>query len=200
MNPNILSELYKQHVGSEPQNIEELPASGSNRRYFRLSGEQSIIGVLGECKEENEAFLYMDRHFHDKGLNVPKVLAQVPDSMAYIQEDLGDLSLFKAIEKGRQTRVFSDDEKQLLIKTIRQLCQFQFAGADGMDFYRRISDESIRILRPGGILLLELGYGEADAVSALLASAGFTGISVKKDFRGIARMMLAVSPARRNYV
>ncbi len=134
MNPNILSELYKQHVGSEPQNIEELPASGSNRRYFRLSGEQSIIGVLGECKEENEAFLYMDRHFHDKGLNVPKVLAQVPDSMAYIQEDLGDLSLFKAIEKGRQTRVFSDDEKQLLIKTIRQLCQFQFAGADGMDF------------------------------------------------------------------
>ena len=134
MNPNILSELYKQHVGSEPQNIEELPASGSNRRYFRLSGEQSIIGVLGECKEENEAFLYMDRHFHDKGLNVPKVLAQAPDSMAYIQEDLGDLSLFKAIEKGRQTRVFSDDEKQLLIKTIRQLCQFQFAGADGMDF------------------------------------------------------------------
>lgn len=134
MNPNILSELYKQHVGSEPQNIEELPASGSNRRYFRLSGEQSIIGVLGECKEENEAFLYMDKHFHDKGLNVPKVLAQAPDSMAYIQEDLGDLSLFKAIEKGRQTRVFSDDEKQLLIKTIRQLCQFQFAGADGMDF------------------------------------------------------------------
>ncbi len=134
MSPNILSELYKQYVGSEPQTIDELPASGSNRRYFRLAGEQSIIGVLGECKEENLAFLYMDRHFSEKGLNVPRVLAQAPDSMAYIQEDLGDNSLFKAIEKGRQTRVFSDDEKQLLIKSIRQLCQFQFAGADGMDF------------------------------------------------------------------
>ena len=73
-------------------------------------------------------------------------------------------------------------------------------GADGMDFYRRISDESIRILKPGGILLLELGYGESDAVSSLLAAAGFTGITVRKDFSGIARMMLAVSPARRNYV
>ena len=73
-------------------------------------------------------------------------------------------------------------------------------GADGMDFYRRISDECVRILRPDGILLLELGYGESDAVSFLLAAAGFTGITVRKDFSGIARMMLAVSPARRNYV
>ena len=73
-------------------------------------------------------------------------------------------------------------------------------GADGMDFYRRISDECLRILRPDGILLLELGYGESDAVSSLLAAAGFTGITVRKDFSGIARMMLAVSPARRNYV
>ena len=73
-------------------------------------------------------------------------------------------------------------------------------GADGMDFYRRISDECVRILRPDGILLLELGYGESDAVSSLLAAAGFTGITVRKDFSGIARMMLAVSPARRNYV
>ena len=73
-------------------------------------------------------------------------------------------------------------------------------GADGMDFYRRISDECLRILRPDGILLLELGYGESDAVSSLLAAAGFTRITVRKDFSGIARMMLAVSPARRNYV
>ena len=134
MTTSVLSDLYKQTVGSEPTSIEELPASGSNRRYFRLSGEKSIIGVLGECKEENLAFISMDRHFHSKGLNVPEVLAQSPDGMAYIQEDLGDLSLFKAIEKGRLTKVFSDDEKQLLAKTIRQLCEFQFAGADGMDF------------------------------------------------------------------
>ena len=73
-------------------------------------------------------------------------------------------------------------------------------GTDGLDFYRRIAAESTRVLRPEGILLLEVGYGEAGAVSGLLATAGFTGITVRKDFRGIDRMLLAVCSARRNYV
>ena len=59
MDFTILSQLYAQVVGSEPTEIIELPASGSNRRYFRLLGERSIIGVIGTCKEENESFIYI---------------------------------------------------------------------------------------------------------------------------------------------
>ena len=55
---DTLIQLYKQVVGTEPAQIVELPSSGSNRRYFRLSGEQSLIGVVGTCYEENRAFLY----------------------------------------------------------------------------------------------------------------------------------------------
>ena len=130
----VLTELYKKVTNQEPTNIEELPSSGSNRRYFRISGVKSLIGVVGTCKEENEAFLYMSRHFFKKGLPVPEVFAHSDDYMSYIQEDLGDTLLFNAIEKGRKTRVFSDDEKQLLIKTIRLLPDIQFSGAVGMDF------------------------------------------------------------------
>ena len=133
-NHKVLSELYITYTNEEPQNIEELPSSGSNRRYFRLPGKQSLIGVIGTCKEENEAFLYMDAHFISKGLPVPKVLLHSEDKMAYIQEDLGDTLLFNAIEKGRKTTVFSEEEKILLSKTIRLLPDIQFAGADGMDF------------------------------------------------------------------
>ena len=133
-NHKVLSELYITYTNEEPQNIEELPSSGYNRRYFRLSGKQSLIGVIGTCKEENEAFLYMDAHFISKGLPVPKVLLHSEDKMAYIQEDLGDTLLFNAIEKGRKTTVFSEEEKILLSKTIRLLPDIQFAGADGMDF------------------------------------------------------------------
>ena len=133
-NHKVLSELYITYTNEEPQNIEELPSSGSNRRYFRLSGKQSLIGVIGTCTEENEAFLYMDAHFISKGLPVPKVLLHSEDKMAYIQEDLGDTLLFNAIEKGRKTTVFSEEEKILLSKTIRLLPDIQFAGADGMDF------------------------------------------------------------------
>lgn len=129
-----LVDLYKDLVGYIPQQIDELPSSGSNRRYFRLTGPKNVIGVIGTCLEENEAFLYLDRHFLSKDLNVPKVLAISPDRMAYLQQDLGDVSLFDAIEKGRLTSSFSLTEKELLVKTIRHLPDIQFAGAVGLDF------------------------------------------------------------------
>lgn len=132
----ILSGLFEKVTGKKPEKIVEMPSSGSNRRYFRISDADgcSLIGVIGTCREENKAFLYMSDHFKSKGLPVPKTMAHTDDFMAYIQEDLGDTLLFNAIEKGRLTTVFSDEEKTLLSKTIRKLPDLQFAGADGMDF------------------------------------------------------------------
>lgn len=131
-----LSKLYATAVGHEPETIEELPSSGSNRRYFRLKGEPTLIGVSGESAEENRTFLYMAAHFRQKGLPVPTIVARSADDLYYLQEDLGDTLLFNAIEKGRKTSVFSEEEKQLLRKTIRLLPAVQFAGGDGMDFSR----------------------------------------------------------------
>lgn len=129
-----LKKLYLSYVGCEPQAIEEMPASGSNRRYFRLLGNPTLIGVSGESLEENRAFLYMAEHFKHKGLPVPTIYARSENNMFYLQEDLGDTLLFNAIEKGRQTSIFSEEEKELLRKTMRLLPAIQFAGADGMDF------------------------------------------------------------------
>ena len=53
-----LKKLYIAHTGHEPEQIDELPSSGSNRRYFRLIGSPTLIGVSGESVEENRAFLY----------------------------------------------------------------------------------------------------------------------------------------------
>lgn len=129
-----LKKLYRSYVGCEPQSVEEMPSSGSNRRYFRLLGNPTLIGVSGESLEENRAFLYMAEHFKQKGLPVPAIYARSENGMFYLQEDLGDTLLFNAIEKGRQTNLFSEEEKELLRKTMRLLPAIQFAGADGMDF------------------------------------------------------------------
>lgn len=137
MNRESLTDLFVSHTGCKPESVEELPSSGSNRRYFRFKAPGvSLIGVIGTNLQENEAFLSFDRHFAEVGLPVPRVLAVSPDNMAYLQEDLGDTLLFNAIEKGRLTRVFSPDERALLVKTIRRLPDFQFAGARGLDFSR----------------------------------------------------------------
>ena len=94
------------------------------------------IGVSGTSPEENQAFLYMARHFREKGLPVPEVYAQSDDARFYLQEDLGNMLLFDAIEKGRKSSVFDEEEKRLLHKNIRMLPRVQFVGADGFDFSR----------------------------------------------------------------
>ena len=99
MGINTLKQLYTDYVGSEPTAIDELPSSGSNRRYFRLSGADSLIGVLGTSQQENKAFIYMARHFASKGLPVPKSLLSAPTRWSHLQNDLGDTLLFNAIEK-----------------------------------------------------------------------------------------------------
>lgn len=131
-----LKSLYRTYTGSEAGDITELPSSGSNRRYFRLIGTPTLIGVSGTSVEENKAFIYMASHFRKKGLPVPQVYAWSDDRSFYLQEDLGDTLLFNAIEKGRKSSVFDEEERALLHKTIALLPSIQFAGADGFDFSR----------------------------------------------------------------
>lgn len=129
-----LKRLYKEYCGTDATQIEELASSGSNRRYYRLNGDKAAIGVIGTSRKENEAFIYLARHFSSLGLSVPSIISVSDDGMVYLQTDLGDDTLFKSIEKGRQTRSFSNDEKELLIKTVRLLPDIQFKGAVGLDF------------------------------------------------------------------
>lgn len=135
MDPNILTQLYTKYAGASPDgNPEALASSGSNRRYFRLRGNPTLIGVIGTCRPENDAFLYLADHFAQRGIPVPRVVAVSDDRMSYLQEDLGDTLLFNAIEKGRLTSSFSNAERDLLIQTIQLLPDIQFNGAVGLDF------------------------------------------------------------------
>jgi release factor glutamine methyltransferase len=69
-----------------------------------------------------------------------------------------------------------------------------FAGVDGLDIYRRLISDVPEVLVPGGFIVLEIGYGQASAVEALLASAGFTRIEFVPDLQGIPRVACAERP------
>lgn len=64
-------------------------------------------------------------------------------------------------------------------------------GTDGLDFYRRIAAEAGSHLRRPGFLLLEIGYGEAEAVEALLLAGGAERVHTDRDFSGIPRRVCA---------
>jgi release factor glutamine methyltransferase len=67
-------------------------------------------------------------------------------------------------------------------------------GADGLDPYRLIAAESGHVLIAGGLLVLEIGYDQGEAVAKLLESAGFSQIQVLRDLSGHDRTVVARLP------
>lgn len=129
-----LISLYEKLVGENPC-CTLLKGEGSNRKYFRLSSNKgSLIGVQGESVDENKAFIALAKHFENQQLNTPKVVAVSDDSLFYLQEDLGDVSLYQAIASDIKAHVFSDESRAILRKTMSQLADFQFNAAKGLDF------------------------------------------------------------------
>ena len=135
MPDNVLQSLFQTYTGQQAEHMQELPSSGSNRRYFRLqSASCSLMGVVGNNLEENRAFIYLSRHFREKGLPVPAVVAVSEDQMTYLQEDLGTTGLFELVAPGREKGSYNEEETRLLCQALEQLPRLQFAGAEGLDW------------------------------------------------------------------
>lgn len=130
----ILLRLFREYAGFDAQDCTLLPLSGSNRKYYRISGGgKCAIGVLGSDVKENRAFVSLDRHFASKGLPVPQVYGVSEDFSAYLQEDLGTVMLSDLVASARETGDF-DSLLPLLRDCVRLLALFQFEGGDDLDW------------------------------------------------------------------
>jgi release factor glutamine methyltransferase len=67
-------------------------------------------------------------------------------------------------------------------------------GDDGLAIVRRIVAGAPRFLRPGGVLAVEIGMGQASPVQALFEEAGFAGVKVDKDYGGHERVVSGAVP------
>ena len=65
------------------------------------------------------------------------------------------------------------------------------AGEDGLVFYRALAEHYRKALRPGGALVLEIGWQQREAVMALLAANGWNDIACRKDYGGNDRCVTA---------
>src|ERR1700751_5902483 len=97
---DVLKKLFEQSFGRPVMRIEPLQGqlSGSGRRIIRLFGENvTAIGILYEVREENLAFLEFSRHFRRHGLPVPEIYADDLEHGAYLEQDLGNTTLFDSL-------------------------------------------------------------------------------------------------------
>lgn len=127
-----IKSLYKEWKGVDPLSVDVLQQSGSERRYFRLHGEEgSVIGTYGANVKENETFIYFSNHFKKKALSIPEIFAISDNGEFYLQEDFGDISLLNKLEAGGFTQPVYD----LFKKSLEELANLQVKGDEGLNYH-----------------------------------------------------------------
>ena len=132
-----LIKLFCQWAGKDSAEIKKLPGAGSNRQFYRIIRDDlSAIGVVGEIDRENEAFIYLDKHFENKGLSVPAVLAHDLKKGIYLLRDLGDSSLFSMVLSRPDPLKITKPLDRLYRQVMTDLVRFQMEGHQGLDYIR----------------------------------------------------------------
>jgi aminoglycoside/choline kinase family phosphotransferase len=139
-----LVRLFEQHFGRLPTAVVGLAGDGSNRSYRRLLDEEgrAVVGVVGPDRDENRAFLSYTSRFLDAGMPVPDLYAADEDAGVYLIEDLGDTTLFDALEQARPDEAVETDAAaafpeavfELYDEAARILPRFQVEGHEVVDY------------------------------------------------------------------
>jgi aminoglycoside/choline kinase family phosphotransferase len=131
---DVLKKLFEQHFHSAPTRIQAVQGElgGSGRKIIRLANDTvSAIGVLYGVREENVAFLEFSRHFRKHGLPVPEIYGEDLSQGAYLEEDLGDTTLFEFLTKNRDGAQIAQPVIDVYRKVVGILPRFQVeAGRD----------------------------------------------------------------------
>jgi len=134
-----LISLGEERFGRRPDVILDLAADGSTRQYFRLVWdlEHTAIGAVGPDREENRAFLAFAKAFRGAGLPVPEIYAEDQDAGAWLEEDLGDTTLFRALSAARVglgDDRFPAEIEALYRRVLTVLPRFQVEGHKVVDY------------------------------------------------------------------
>ena len=131
---DVLKKLFEQHFHSPVGRVQPLQGQlgGSGRKIIRLASEGlSAIGVLYDVREENVTFLEFSRHFRAHDLPVPEIYAEDLSQGAYLEEDLGDTTLFEFLSKNRVGANIASQAVEAYREVVAVLPRFQIeAGRD----------------------------------------------------------------------
>jgi len=131
---DILERLFERHFHAPADEIQPLQGQlgGSGRTIVRLrGGGRTAIGVVHAVREENVAFLEFSRHFRRHGLPVPEIYEEDLKAGAYLEEDLGDETLFQFLMENREGVDVAPRVVDAYRKVVAVLPRFQVeAGRD----------------------------------------------------------------------
>ncbi len=134
---DVLKRLFEQHFQLPAERVQPLQGQlgGSGRVIVRLTGAgKSAIGILYPVREENIAFLEFSKHFRRHGLPVPEIYAEDLSQNAYLEEDLGDTTLFDFLGRNRAGAVIAQPAVEAYRKVVAALPRFQVEAGRGINY------------------------------------------------------------------
>ena len=134
---DVLQQLFEQHFHLHAARVLPLQGQlgGSGRTIVRLAGGGfTAIGILYSVREENVAFLEFSRHFHRHGLPVPEIYAENLSQNAYIEEDLGNTTLFEFLGANRDGDVIAPPAIEAYRKVVAALPRFQIEASRDLNY------------------------------------------------------------------
>jgi aminoglycoside/choline kinase family phosphotransferase len=137
MTTDVLKNLFARRFGSPPREIRPVQGElgGSGRSIIRFSNErQTAIGILYGVREENVAFLEFSRHFRRHRLPVPEIYGEDLDHGAYLEEDLGDITLFDFLSAHREGPRIDAPVIEAYRKVLGILPRFQIEASRDLNY------------------------------------------------------------------
>ena len=134
---NALHRLFEEHFNSLPTRVQPLQGGlgGSGRNIIRLANDTSTaIGVLYGVREENVAFLEFSRCFRRHGLPVPEIYGEDLSHGAYLEEDLGDTTLYEYLSNNRDGEDIARGVVATYKEVVRILPRFQVEVRNGVNY------------------------------------------------------------------
>jgi aminoglycoside/choline kinase family phosphotransferase len=134
---DALKRLFEEHFGTPAERVQPLQGElgGSGRKIIRLcGGKHRAIGILYGVREENQAFLAFSRHFLRHGLPVPAIYGEDLERGAYLEEDLGDTTLFEFLSKHRDGENVAGQAVEAYRRVVELLPRFQVEAGRDLDY------------------------------------------------------------------
>ena len=184
---DALRRLFEQHFRRPVGRVQPLEGQlgGSGRKIIRLAtGDLTAIGVLYNVREENVAFLEFSRHFRGCGLPVPEIYAEDLSQGAYLEEDLGDLTLFEFLSKNRAGTHIAPQAIEAYREVVSVLPRFQIEA--GRDLNYKVCHP--RAVFDGLSIAWDLNYFKYYFLK--LAGIPFNEQSLEEDFGRLTKFLL----------
>src|SRR6202140_547125 len=186
----VLKRLFEQRFHSPVERVQPLQGQlgGSGRKIIRLSSDkQRAIGILYDVREENVAFLEFSRHFRRHGLPVPEIYADDLSQGAYLEQDLGDTTLFQFLSENRSPERIAPPVIEAYRKALAIFPPFQIEAGRDLNYkvcYPRASFDRQSIA-------WDLNYFKYYFLR--LAGIPFNEQALERDFSRLTKLLLSAS-------